>query len=82
MLCFSHMKHLADPEWAREKQITAQFGLSHMILFNLRKAGKIRTLSLRAEGKKYGSRLFNVASIREYIAQQERLEAEQMEAIK
>ena len=53
-----------------------------MILFNLRKAGKIRTLSLRAEGKKYGSRLFNVASIREYIAQQERLEAEQMEAIK
>ncbi|WP_367872340.1 hypothetical protein [Luteolibacter sp. Populi] len=42
-----------------------------MILFNLRKAGKIRTVSLRAEGAQYGARLFNVASIREYIAAQE-----------
>ena len=63
-----------NPEWAREKQITAQFGLTKMILFNLRKAGKIRTVSLRAEGAQYGARLFNVASIREYIAAQETLE--------
>lgn len=65
----THPKPL--PEWASEKQVTAQLGLSHMILFNLRKAGKIRTVSLRAEGAKYGARLFNVESIREYIAAQE-----------
>lgn len=37
-----------EVEWAREKQITAQFGLAHTILYNLRREGKIRTLSLRA----------------------------------
>lgn len=58
-------------EWAREKQITAQYGLSHMILFSLRKAGKIRTVSLKGEGKKYGARLYNVASIEAFLASQE-----------
>lgn len=62
-------------DWAREKQITAQFGLSHMILFSLRKAGKIRTVSLKGEGKKYGARLYNVASIEAFLASQEKLEA-------
>lgn len=60
-----------DAEWAREKQITAQFGLTHMILYTLRREGKIRTLSLRGEGKQYGARLYNVASIREFLAEQE-----------
>jgi hypothetical protein len=60
-----------EVEWAREKQITAQFGLTHMILYTLRREGKIRTLSLRGEGKQYGARLYNVASIREYLAEQE-----------
>ena len=60
-----------EVEWAREKQITAQFGLTHMILYTLRKEGKIRTLSLRGEGKQYGARLYNVASIRQYLAEQE-----------
>jgi hypothetical protein len=67
------MKHI-EPEWAREKEITAQFALSRMILFNLRKAGKIRTLSLRGEGKLYGARLWNLASVREYLAAQEAAE--------
>lgn len=62
-------------EWAREKQITARYGLSHMILFSLRKAGKIRTVSLKGEGKKYGARLYNVASIEAFLASQEELEA-------
>jgi hypothetical protein len=64
-------KPQAQAEWAREKQITAQFGLTKMILFNLRKAGKIRSVSLRAEGAQYGARIYNVASINEYIAAQE-----------
>lgn len=61
-------------DWAREKQITARYGLSHMILFSLRKAGKIRSVSLKGEGKKYGARLYNVASIEAFLAGQEALE--------
>ena len=61
-------------EWAREKQITAQYGLSHMILFRLRKAKKIRSVSLKQEGNKYGARLYNISSIEEYLASQEALE--------
>lgn len=60
-----------EAEWAREKQITAQFALTHTILYNLRLENKIRSVSLRGEGKQYGARLYNVASIREYLAQQE-----------
>lgn len=70
------MEILQPPiEWAREKQITARFGLSHMILFKLRKAGRIRTVSLQEQGKKYGARLYNVASIESYLAEQEAREA-------
>jgi hypothetical protein len=65
-----------DAEWAREKQITAQFGLTHMILYTLRREGKIRTLSLRGEGKKYGARLYHVPSIRQYLAEQEAKEVQ------
>lgn len=45
-----------------------------MILFNLRKAGKIRSVSLKGDGKKYGARLYNVASIEAFLARQEDLE--------
>lgn len=76
------MKQLADPEWAREKQISAQFGLSHMILFNLRKQGEIRTLSTRGDGKQYGARLFNVASVRDYLGRQEARENQAVEVAK
>ena len=60
-----------EVEWAREKQITSQFGLTHMILYTLRREGKIRSLSLRGQGKSYGARLYHVGSIREYLANQE-----------
>lgn len=69
-------------EWLREKEVTARFGLSHMTLFNLRKNGEIRSLSTKGEGKKYGSRLFNVASIRDYLAKQEARELEGTEVAK
>lgn len=64
----NHTKSKLEAEWAREKQITAQFGLSHMILYTLRREEKIRSVSLRAEGKKYGARLYNVKSIRQFLA--------------
>lgn len=69
------LPHELPQEWAREKEITARFGLSHTILFNLRKERKIRSVSTRGEGQKYGARLFHVESIREYIAKQEEQEA-------
>jgi len=61
-------------EWLREKQVTQRFALSHMVLFTLRKAEKIRTVSLKGEGKQYGARLYNVASIEAFLASQEALE--------
>lgn len=61
-------------EWAREKQITARFGLTHMILYSLRKAGRIRTVSLREGKAKQGARLYNVESVREYLADREAAE--------
>jgi hypothetical protein len=61
----------SEAEWAREKYITAKFGLTHTILYNLRLENKIRSVSLRGEGKKYGARLYHVGSIREYLAGQE-----------
>lgn len=66
-----------ESEWAREKQITAQFGLTHTILYTLRREEKIRSVSLRAEGKKYGARLYHVASIRQYLASMEEKEVAQ-----
>lgn len=71
-----HTKHNLEAEWAREKQITAQFGLSHTILYNLRKSGKIRTVSLRGKGKEYGARIYNIESVRQFIASQESMEKE------
>ena len=66
----------ALPEWLREKQVTQRYALSHMILFTLRKAGKIRSVSLKTEGKAQGARLFNVASIEAFLASQEARELE------
>lgn len=63
-------------QWAREKQITEQYGLTHMILYDLRIARKIRTVSLKQEGKKYGARLYNIASIEDFLASQEALESQ------
>mgnify|MGYP003649217733 CR=1 FL=1 len=65
------MANTSLPEWADEKFISEIFGLTHTPLFNLRKAGKIRSLSTRGEGQKYGKRLFNVASVRAFLAAQE-----------
>lgn len=58
-------------EWADEKFITRNFGLTHTPIYNLRKAGLIRSISTAGPGQKYGKRLFHVGSIREWIAAQE-----------
>jgi DNA-binding Xre family transcriptional regulator len=66
-----HTKTKQEPEWAREKEITARFGLTHNILYSLRREGKIRSVSLREEGKKYGARLYHVESICQFLASME-----------
>ena len=63
-----------ESEWAREKEIIARFGLSHTIIYNLRKSGEIESVSLRLGGNKYGARLFNVDSVRNFISRQSKLE--------
>lgn len=68
------MANTSLPEWADEKFISEIFGLTHTPLFNLRKARKIRSLSTRGEGEKYGKRLFHVGSVRDYLAKQEERE--------
>jgi hypothetical protein len=65
------MKVDTEPEWAREAYVAARFGLSHMILFRLRKRAEIRSVSLRSDGAKYGARLFHIGSIRDYLERQE-----------
>jgi len=61
-----------EPEWADEKVITRLFGITHTPLFNLRKAGKIRSVSTAYGGATYGKRLFNIQSVRDFLAAQER----------
>lgn len=65
------------PEWADEKYITARHGITHTPLYNLRKSGKIRSISLKSsDGAKYGKRLYHVPTIDAFLAD---LEAQEME---
>jgi hypothetical protein len=57
------------PEWADEKFVTRTRGLTHTPLFNLRKAGAIRSVAVRAPGAKYGKRLYHIPSIDAFLAQ-------------
>jgi hypothetical protein len=62
------------PQWADEKYVTRNYGITHTPLFNLRKSGAIRSLALRAEGAKYGKRLYSIPSIEVYLARCEKRE--------
>jgi len=62
------MVNKTTPEWADEKFITRNYGITHTPLFNLRKAGAIRSIALRAEGAKYGKRLYHVPSVEAFLA--------------
>jgi hypothetical protein len=61
-----------EPEWGDEKLITRLFGITHTPLFNLRKAGKIRSVSTAYGGATYGKRLYLLQSVRDFLEQQER----------
>ena len=57
----------SSPEWLREKNVTASFGIGRTTLLRLRNEGKIEFSSLREPGMKQGTLLYKVASIRAYI---------------
>jgi hypothetical protein len=58
-------------QWADEKTVTATRGITHTPLYNLRKSGVIRSVSLKQEGQKYGKRLYHLPSIDAFLASQE-----------
>lgn len=60
--------NVVKTEWADEKFICGKYGITRTPLFNLRKSGAIRSLALRAEGAKYGKRLFYIPSVEAYLA--------------
>ena len=61
-----------EPEWGDEKVITRLFGITHTPLFNLRKAGKIRSVSTAYGCATYGKRLYLLQSVRDFLEAQER----------
>jgi hypothetical protein len=54
-------------EWTDYHGINALFGLRRSTAYHLSNEGSIKSVSLRHEGEKRGKRLFNVASIRDYL---------------
>lgn len=58
-----------QPEFGRCRDCTQLFGLKRGTLYNLLADGRIRGVLLRVRGQKSGVRLFDLASVREYIEQ-------------
>jgi hypothetical protein len=59
-----------QPEFADHRTASALFGLSRSYLYKLASEHKIRSASLRKQGALKGRRLFDCASIRNFIATQ------------
>jgi hypothetical protein len=55
-------------EWARAKQIFAQFGIGRSTLYRLLKEGRIESRLIKTAGAAKGTRVFKVQSIRALLA--------------
>lgn len=60
---FSH----ATPEFGRTKDVERMFGLKRGTLYNLFEERKVRGCLLRVRGEKSGVRLWDIASIRQFV---------------
>jgi hypothetical protein len=60
----------SQPEFGRVADVTRQFGIKRGTLYNLHRAGKVRGVLLRVRGQKSGVRLFDMASVRDFIRSQ------------
>lgn len=58
------------PEFGRVADITRHFGIKRGTAYNLLTDGKIKGVLLRVRGEKSGVRLFDMASVRNYILSQ------------
>ena len=59
-----------DAEFADARGIEVRFGLKRSLLYALLGDGSIRGVSLRRRGQLRGKRLFDVASVRDFLRQQ------------
>lgn len=59
-----------QPEFGRVADVTRHFGIKRGTLYNLRRDGKVRGVLLRVRGQKSGVRLFDMASVRDFIQSQ------------
>ncbi len=57
-----------DPEFAGYKKIRELFDLSRTHLYRLSCEGRVRSVCLRERGKIRGRRLYDVQSVRNYLA--------------
>lgn len=57
----------AMPEFGRVTDVQRRFGLKRGSCYNLLATGKIKGVLLRIKGKKSGVRLFDLASVRDFI---------------
>jgi len=58
------------PEFGRWQDVERIFGIKRGTLYNLKNAGKIRSVSLRKPGQKFAVRLFHLPSIHDYLHRQ------------
>jgi hypothetical protein len=56
------------PEFAGHSKMRELFDLSRTHLYRLSSEGKIRSVSLRERGKTRGRRLYDVQSVRDFLA--------------
>jgi hypothetical protein len=71
------MRQLTEkPEWADEKFITRNYGLTRTPIYNLRKQGFIRSVAVKAPGATYGKRLYHVPSVEAFLADCEERETQ------
>lgn len=56
-----------EPEYGRWQDVHHRYGIKRGSAYNLLLDGKIKGVLLRIRGKKSGIRLFDMASVRDYI---------------
>lgn len=66
-----HLLPDAHSEFLRMGDLRRLFGITRATGYQLAKAGRIRTVSLRQPGSARGVRLVNAASVRDYLARLE-----------
>ena len=55
------------PEFGRWQDVQRHFGIKRSTLYRLIADGKIRSITLREPGRKFGCRLIHLQSVREHL---------------